>query len=186
MKQSLSDWIYNNQFGRIIITFIIGVAFGVIFYGTYKAHTQTQVASEPIIKTEYVYIEKEPEVITEYVYVEKEPELVRNITQEDEWYYKDLAMREAEGEGVEGMLWVFYTVECRTQAFGSTVGEEWAGNAFYTSYTRTGKTPNENCEKAFEIFREGWTPRPLYFRRGAYHGFGTPLAQFGNHYFSSK
>lgn len=171
---------------NIIFTFFIGVAFGVIFYGTYKAHTQTQVASEPIIKTEYVYIEKEPEVITEYVYIEKEPELVRNITQEDEWYLKDLAMREAEGEGVEGMLWVMYTVECRTQAFGSTIGEEWAGNAFYTSYSRTGKTPNENCEKAFEIFREGWTPRPLWFQRGTYHGFGTPLAQVGHHYFSSK
>ena len=171
---------------NIIFTFIIGVAFGVIFYGTYKAHTQTQVASEPIIKTEYVYIEKDPEVITEYVYIEKEPELVRNITSEDEWYLKDLAMREAEGEGVEGMLWVMYTVECRTQAFGSTIGEEWADNAFYTSYSRTGKTPNENCEKAFEIFREGWTPRPLWFQRGTYHGFGTPLAQVGHHYFSSK
>ena len=158
---------------NIIFTFFIGVAFGVIFSGTYKAHTQTQVALEPIIKTEYVYIEKEPD-------------LVRNITQEDEWYLKDLAMREAEGEGIEGMLWVMYTVECRTQAFGSTIGEEWAGNAFYTSYSRTGKTPNENCEKAFEIFREGWTPRPLWFQRGAYHGFGTPLAQVGHHYFSSK
>lgn len=171
---------------KIIFTLFIGIAFGVIYHATYTAHTQTQVASEPIIKTEYVYIEKEPEVITEYVYIEKEQETQRNITDEDAWYLKDLAMREAEGEGVEGMLWVMYTVECRTQAFGSTIGEEWAGNAFSTSYTRTGKTPNEDCEKAFEIFREGWTPRPLYFRRGAYHTFGVPLAQVGNHYFSSK
>lgn len=171
---------------KIIFTFIIGVAFGVIFYGTYKAHTQTQVASEPIIKTEYVYIEKEPEVITEYVYIEKEPELVRNITQEDEWYYKDLGMREGEGEGVDGILWVMYTAECRCEAFGHTIKEEWESDAFKTSMSRTGKTPNEDCEKAFEIFREGWTPRPLYFRRGAYHSFGTPLAQVGNHYFSSK
>ncbi len=176
MKQNLN----------IIFTLFIGIAFGVIYHATYTAHTRTQVASDPIIKTEYVYIEKEPEVITEYVYIEKEPELVRNITQEDEWYLKDLAMREAEGEGVEGMLWVMYTVECRTQAFGSTIGEEWAGNAFYTSYNRTGLTPNENCEKAFEIFREGWTPKPLWFQRGAFHGFGTPLAQVGHHYFSSK
>ena len=171
---------------KIIFTLFIGIAFGVIYHATYTAHTQTQVASEPIIKTEYVYIEKEPEVITEYVYIEKEQETQRNITDEDAWYLKDLAMREAEGEGVEGMLWVMYTVECRTQAFGSTIGEEWAGNAFYTSYPRTGKTPNENCEKAFEIFREGWTPRPLWFQRGAYHSFGTPLAQVGHHYFSSK
>ena len=171
---------------KIIFTLFIGIAFGVIYHATYTAHTQTQVASEPIIKTEYVYVEKEPEVITEYVYIEKEQETQRNITDEDAWYLKDLAMREAEGEGVEGMLWVMYTVECRTQAFGSTIGEEWAGNAFYTSYKRTGLTPNENCEKAFEIFREGWTPKPLWFQRGAFHGFGTPLAQVGNHYFSSK
>lgn len=171
---------------KIIFTLFIGIAFGVIYHATYTAHTQTQIASEPIIKTEYVYIEKEPEVITEYVYIEREQETQRNITDEDAWYLKDLAMREAEGEGVEGMLWVMYTVECRTQAFGSTIGEEWAGNAFYTSYPRTGKTPNEDCEKALEIFREGWTPRPLYFRRGNYHSFGTPLAQVGNHYFSSK
>ena len=116
---------------KIIFTLFIGIAFGVIYHATYTAHTQTQVASDPIVKTEYVYIKKEPEVITEYVYIEREQETQRNITDEDAWYLKDLAMREAEGEGVEGMLWVMYTVECRTQAFGSTIGEEWAGNAFY-------------------------------------------------------
>lgn len=171
---------------EIVFTFIIGIAFGVAFHGTFTAHTQTQVASEPIIQTEYVYIEREPEVITEVIYVERQAGEPRNLSFEDEWYYLDLGMREAEGEGVEGILWVMYTAECRCETFGHTIEEEWAGDAFKTSMFRSGLTPNEDCLKALELFREGWTPRPLYFRRGEYHTFATPLAQVGNHYFSSK
>lgn len=169
-----------------VFTFIIGIAFGVVFYGTYKAHTQTQIASEPIIKTEYVYVEKEPEVITEYVYVEKEPDFFRNYSEADSWYFKDYAMREGESEGVVGMLWLMYTFENRCEVFGTTPAEEWASPASESSMSRTGIEPNEDCLKAYELFVEGWTPRPLYFRTGHYHTFGTNLCQVGNHYFSSK
>lgn len=168
---------------EIILSFAIGIIFGFIYFGTIQAHTSQP---EPIKEIEYVYIEQEPEVVTETVYVEVEPELIRNFTEQEEWYLMDLAMRESEGEGVIGMLWVMYTVECRCETFNHTISEEWGSPAFETSMFRSGIEPNEDCLKALEIFREGWEPRPLYFGRNYYHSFATDLCQVGNHCFSSK
>lgn len=164
-----------------LFTLLVGIAVGIAGYGSYTHH------NKPIetIKTEYVYIETEPEIITETVYVEVEPEFYRNHTEQEEWYYKDLGMREAEGEGVIGILWVMYTAECRCEAFGTTIEQEWGGSAFQTSMFRSGLEPNEDCLKAYELFREGWVPKPLNFRAGAYHGFREPLCQVGQHYFSA-
>ena len=164
-------------------TFILGVIFGVLYICTIHAHTTPIERPEPEIQ--YVYIEAEPEVITETVYVEVEPEFFRNHTEQEEWYYKDLGMREAEGEGVIGILWVMYTAECRCEAFGTTIEQEWGGSAFQTSMFRSGLEPNEDCLKAYELFREGWMPKPLNFRAGTYHGFREPLCQVGQHYFSA-
>lgn len=175
-----------NRNLQTILTFFIGIVFGVVFYGTYKAHTQTQVASEPQIITEYVYLEKEPEIVTEVIYIEREPDFFRNYSDSDAWYFMDYAMREGESEGVVGMLWLMYTLENRCEAFGTTPAEEWASHASESSMFRTGIEPNENCLKAYELFVEGWTPKPLYFRAGQYHAFGTHLCQVGNHYFSTK
>lgn len=152
-------------------------------YGSYQSHDYSMSTENPEPKIEYVYIEKEPEVV--YVYIPFEEVGFRNISTDNEWYYKDIGMREAEGEGVIGMLWVMYTFDCRCRAFNHTPEEEWKSSA-YTSMSRSGITPNEDCEKAFELFREGWIPEPLYFRAGTYHSFGTELCQVGNHYFSTK
>lgn len=168
-----------------ILSLIIGIIFGVIYHGTITAHTEPEI----VTKTEYVYIESEPEVIEVEKVVEKVvclpsyEEFFRNFTEEDEWYLKDLAMREAEGEGVIGQCWVMYTALCRCEAFGHSIKDEWSSSV-YTSMNRTGRTPNEDCLKAFELIREGWTPKPLYFRARDYHSFGTALCQVGNHYFS--
>lgn len=174
-----------------IFSLIIGIVVGWAITGSYFSHNYNISTENPEPKIEYVYIEKEPEVVTEYIYLEPEKEYVyvpyeefyRNLTTEDEWYYKDLAMREAEGEGVIGMLWVMYTAECRCEAFGNTISQEW-GSSAYTSMNRSGLTPNENCNRAFELFREGWKPKPLYFARGYYHSFANDLCQVGNHCFS--
>ena len=172
---------------EVIISAILGILCGIAIHGSYIAH---QPIEEPKPVIEYVYIEKEPEIVTEtvteIVYLPAEEDSFRNYSEQDEWYFKDLAMREAEGEGVVGMLWVMYTGECRCEAFGETVEQMWSSSAFQTSINRSGRTPNEDCLKAYEIFREGWTPRPLYFRRGTYHTFGTELCSVGNHYFSTK
>lgn len=137
-----------------------------------------------IVKEVEVPVEVVKEIEVEVpIYVPYEKPFYRNFTEDDEWYYKDLAMREAEGEGVTGMLLVMYTAECRCEAFGHNISVEW-GSSAYTSMNRSGKIPNEDCNRAFEIFREGWTPKPLYFRAGTYHNFATPLFQYGNHYFS--
>lgn len=174
---------------KYIFSLIIGIFVGIAIYGSYQSHNY-HIETEPEKVIEYVYIEKEPEVIhdieyvyeTEIKYVPHE-EFFRNFTTEDEWYLKDLAMREAEGEGVIGQCWLMYAVICRCEAFGHSIKEEWESEA-YTSMSRTGKTPNEDCLKAFEMIREGWTPKPLYFRADHYHTFGTQLCQVGNHYFS--
>lgn len=174
---------------KYIFSLIIGIFVGIAIYGSYQSHNY-HMTTEPEKEIEYVYIEAEPVVIhdTEYVYeteIKYVPyeEFFRNFTAEDEKYLKDLAMREAEGEGVIGQCWVMYTVLCRCEAFGHSIKEEWESEA-YTSMNRTGITPNEDCLKAFEMIREGWTPKPRYFRADHYHTFGTQLCQVGNHYYS--
>lgn len=168
-----------------LFTFFIGLCVGIAAYGSYKSHNYSMTTT-PEVKTEYVYIEKEPQIVTETVYIEVEPEFYRNYSESDEWYIKDYMMREGEGEGVIGMLWLAYTFENRCEAFGHTPEEEWASQASESSMFRTGIEPNEDCLIAYEMFIEGWVPKPLYFRAGHYHSFGTPLAQVGNHYFSTK
>ena len=173
---------------EVLFTFMVGLAVGIASYGSYKSHDYHITTQNPEPIREYIYIESEPEIIEKVVEVEKvvylsSEEFFRNLTEEDEWYLKDLAMREAEGEGVIGQCWVMYTVLCRCEAFNHTIKDEWSSSA-YTSMNRTGLTPNEDCLMAFELIREGWTPKPLYFRARGYHSFGTELCQVGNHYFS--
>lgn len=167
---------------ELIGTFFIGVIFGVIYICTINAHTTPIEIPEPEIQ--YVYVE--PEKVVEYVYIPFEEVEFRNFTAEEEWYLKDLAMREAEGEGEIGQVWVMYTGLCRCEAFGQSIEEMWGSSAFETSMNRSGLSPNEDCEKAFELIREGWEPKPLYFGRNYYHSFATDLCQVGNHCFSSK
>ena len=182
---------------KYIFSLVIGIFVGIAIYGSYQSHNY-HMTTEPEKEIEYVYIEKDPVVIhdTEYVYVESEPEVIEkivyvplnedfflNFTAREEWCVKDIGMREGEGEGVIGQCRVMYSFLCRCQAFGHSIEEEWASSA-YTSMNRSGLTPNEDCLKAFELIREGWTPRPLYFRADHYHTFGTELCQVGNHYFS--
>lgn len=172
-----------RQFLEYLFTLLVGIAVGIAGYGSYTHH------NKPIetIKTEYVYIESEPEIITETVYVEVEPEFYRSFSESEAWYLKDLGMREIEGGDVVDFLWVFYTAECRKEAFGyETYEEVWHSDAFSASWSRRGIEPNENCLKAFALFEEGWTPKPLWFRADHYHSFGTPLCEVGNHYFSCK
>ena len=168
-----------------LLLLIIGTVFGIVIHGTIQAHSQPQI-TEPEVITEYVYIEQEPEIVTEYVYIEKESTFYRDLTDDDAFYYCDLAMREGEGEGTVGMLWVMYTMECRCEAYGLTPKEVWESDAFSSSWSRRGIEPNENCLKALAIFEQGWIPKPLWFRADHYHGFGNPLCQVGKHYFSCK
>lgn len=167
-----------------VFTFIVGLAVGIASYGSYLSHRH--INTIPEVKTEYVYIEQEPQIITETVYIEKEPEFFRNISDEDSFYYMDISMREAENQGIVGMLWVMYTFDNRCEVFGHTPEEEWKSSAYETSMFRTGIKPNDDCLKAYELFCEGWEPKPLYFRAGHYHSFGTELCQVGDHYFSTR
>lgn len=172
-----------------LFTMIVGIAVGIAAYGSYKSHNYSMSTEKPEPQIEYIYIEAEPitEVVTETIYVEVEPEFFRNIPEEDGYYLKDLVMAEGEGEGINGMLWLMYTAECRKETYGlDSYKEVWESDAFASSRGRRGIEPNEDCLRAYEIFVEGWTPRPLYFRAGQYHSFGTPLCQVGDHYFSTK
>lgn len=170
---------------ELITTFFIGVIFGVIYICTIQAHTSEPIEiPEPEIQ--YVYVEAEPEIITEIKYVPYEEPFYRNLTEEDKTALLDIAMREAENQGVIGQAMVMYTVICRAEAFNQTIKEVCDSSAFESSAFRSGITPNENCEEALALIEEGWIPKPLYFRRDHYHNFGTPLYQIGPHYFSSK
>lgn len=172
---------------EMIFALLIGIAVGAASYGSYVAHTAKPVEPEKVV--EYVYIETEkivevPVEVEVPVYVQED--FFRTLTDEDAYYLMDMSMREAEGEGVQGMLWVMYCMECRRKAFGGSYGDVWRSDAFSSSWNRRGLTPNEDALEALALFEEGWKPEPLWFRRDYYHGFGTPLAKVGAHYFSSK
>ena len=167
-----------------LFSMFIGIVVGISAFGSYQSHNHPITTEKPEPEIQYVCIESEPQV--EYVFIPFEEVGFRNFSESEEWYLKDLAMREAEGEGVNGQCWVMYCVLCRCEAFNHTIEQEWAGSAFKTSMNRSGLTPNENCNKAFELIREGWEPKPLYFGAGYYHDFATDLCQVGNHCFSSR
>ncbi len=174
MKQQIKELILMGM----------GIGFGIIIHGSIEAWTAEE--PEPIYITEYQVIEAEPEIITETVYVPYEEPFYRNFTDEDVWYLKDMAMREAEGQGVIGQCWVMYCVICRAEAFGQSIKEVCESEAFKSSKFRSGRTPNDDCNEALALIQEGWEPKPLWFRADHYHGFGTPLCQVGKHYFSTK
>ena len=173
-----------NRLLKELLILAMGIMFGVIVHGSYVAWNYTE--PEPIVITEYRVIEAEPEIITETVYVPYEEPFYRNLTEEDVWYLKDMAMREASGESVIGQAMVMYVVINRAEAFNQSIKQVCESKAFESSKGMSGKTPNENCEKALALIEEGWTPKPLYFRASHYHTFGTPLYQVGNHYFSER
>ena len=173
-----------NRLLKEVLLLIMGTVFGIIVHGSITAWTYEE--PEPIVITEYKVIEAEPEIITETIYVPYEEPFYRNLTDEDIYYLKDMAMREASGESVIGQAMVMYVVINRAEAYGQSIKEVCESDAFKSSRCMSGKTPNENCNKALELITEGWMPKPLYFRAGHYHNFGTPLYQVGNHYFSAK
>lgn len=169
---------------KYLFTLLVGLLVGIAAYGSYLSHTASYEEEKTPPQIEYVYVETEPEIITEVVYVPYEEPFYRNLTEEDVYYLKDIAMREAEGEDVIGQAMVMYCVLCRAEAFNQTIKEVCESSAFESSAFRSGITPNENCNQALSMIEDGWEPKPLYFRRGCYHSFGTPLFQVGKHYFS--
>lgn len=173
-----------NRLLKEMLLLVIGTAFGIVIHGSLTSWYKDE--PEPIVITEYKVIEAEPEIITETVYVPYEEPFYRNLTDEDAYYLKDMAMREASGESVIGQAMVMYVVINRAEVFNQSIKQVCESDAFKSSRGMSGKTPNENCLEALALIEEGWTPKPLYFRASQYHSFGTPLYQVGNHYFSSK
>lgn len=168
-----------------IIIMALCVGFGIIIHGSVQAWKESyEEPKQPEVITEYVYIKSEP--IVETVYIPYEEPFYRNFTEEDVYYLKDMAMREAEGQGVIGQCWVMYTVICRAEAYGQSIKQVCESDAFKSSASRSGKKPNEDCNEALALIEEGWSPKPLYFRANKYHNFGTPLCQYQDHFFSMK
>lgn len=163
------------------------IGFGIIIHGSVLAWKESyDEPKQPEVRTEYVYIKSEPEVITEYVYLPSTQEFYRTFTEREAWCLCDLGMREAENQGVIGQCWVMYTALCRAEAYGQSIEEVWKSKAFESSMCNTGKTPNDDCNEALALIEEGWTPKPLWFRKDHYHKFGNQLCQVGDHYFSCR
>lgn len=175
----------KNRLNIIMVGLLVTVS---ILAGikSYELEVMRNAEPETVTEIEYVYVESDPEIITEYVYLPSTDEFYRELTDEDVYYLKDIAMRESENQGVIGQCWVMYTVLCRAEAFGKSIKEVCESSAFETSRFRSGLTPNEDCEKALALIEEGWIPKPLWFRKYDYHGFGTPLCRYGDHWFSCK
>lgn len=168
-----------------LVIMALCIGFGIIIHGSVLAWKESyEEPKQPEIRTEYVYIETEP--IVETVYIPYEEPFYRNLTEEDAKYLQDMAMREAENQGVVGQCWVMYTVICRAEAYGQSIKQVCESKAFESSKSRSGMKPNEDCNEALALIEEGWTPKPLWFRRDHYHTFGNQLCQVGDHYFSMK
>jgi hypothetical protein len=171
----------------IMFYIVLGALLGIACYGSYQSHHQITTEKPYVVKV--VEVEKIVEVPVKVevevpVYVPYTEPFYRNFTEEDKYYLMDGAMREAEGEGVIGQALVMYVIINRAEAFNMTIKQTVLSSAFESSLNRAGRTPNEDCIKALALIEEGWTPKPLYFRAGTYHNFGTPLFHYGNHYFS--
>ena len=173
-----------NRLLKELLLLIMGTLFGMAIHGAWTEQFKEE--PEPIVITEYQVIEAEPEVITEVVYVPYEEPFYRNLTEEDVYYLKDIAMREASGESIIGQAMVMLVVINRAEAFNQSIKQVCESDAFKSSRGMSGKIPNDNCNEALALIESGWEPKPLFFRAGHYHSFGTPLYQVGNHYFSMK
>ena len=175
----------KNRLNIIMVGLLVTVS---ILAGikSYELEEMRNAEPETVTKIEYVYIESDPEVITEYVYLPSTQEFFRSFTDREAWCLKDLAMREGANQGVIGQCWIMYTAICRAETYGISIEQVWASYAFKTSMSMSGKTPNEDCNKAFAMIEEGWIPKPLWFRTTKYHSFGNPLCKVGDHYFSAK
>lgn len=168
-----------------IIILCMGIIAGVIYHSAWTSWNYVE--PEPTIITEYVTIEAEPKIIKEIEYVPVDiKDYLRNLTEKEKWCLMDMSMREAENQGITGHCWVMYTMLCRAEAFGQTIEQVYNDHAFDSSKSRSGITPNDDCKKALALIEEGWTPKPLWFRKNYYHNFGNPLCQYGDHCFSYK
>lgn len=180
MKKETKERVFYTLF---LLYWLVGCVALFLFLNKSEIPQEEKTTRKQTPQIVYVEVEKIVEVEVP-VYVPYEEPFYRNLTEEDAWYLKDIAMREAEGEGVIGQCWVMYTVICRAEAFGMSIKEVCLSSAFKTSLNRSGLTPNDDCNEALALIEEGWQPKPLYFGAGYYHDFATPLCQYGGHCFS--
>lgn len=171
---------------EIIASFLIGIVFGIIFVGTYQAHTQKPIE---VPEPEIYYIESEPEIITEtkIEYVYRDYPNVRELTERECDLLQQIAFAEAGNQGTKGMILVMNVVLNRVDAdgYGNNVEDViFASGQFYTA----GMTPyvSDECKTALELVCDGvdLSDGALYFNTGGYRNGKEPVLQYKAHYFS--
>lgn len=190
---------------ELILTFLLGIIFGVIYICTINAHTKPTETSKPT--TEYVceactrkgespdrkhgiaaqeeITESEPEVITETIYVPYSDPLSRTLTDRECDLLEQISMAEAKGEGTLGMMLVMNVVLNRAEKDGMSIEEViFAEGQFYTE----GMTPyvSEECHAALNLVIQGYdfSEGAIYFNKYGYRDGCEPVLQYKHHFFS--
>ena len=181
----------------IIEIFVILICLVVAGVGSYRSQFRSmdvvapEVVPEIITVVEYVELSPEQEEIVQKQFVTADVPQIRqaegfiNLTFEEMDLLERIAMSEARGEGVEGMLMVMCVVMNRCEKYGASIHDViYAPCQFYTAGMNV--TPSEECHEALALLMDGVDPSEgaIYFCSTGYSAYGEPLFKFGNHYFS--
>lgn len=109
---------------------------------------------------------------------------LKDLTEEDWYLIESISLAEAMNQGVEGVALVQWVVINRHIKTGASIRSiVYAPRQFYTAGMNG---TNELSREARELIESGWdeSQGAIYFRTGHYHGFGTPLFSYKDHFFS--
>ena len=193
-----------------LIIMTAAIAAGVGSYRSHDYHLQTMPHDAPMIIQEVVEVpdpvpeetqkpEPTKQMPTEEIFVAPDIPLIReetfvNLTYEEQNLLLDVAMAEAEAEDSVGKALVMLTVLNRSEYFSAPIGEIiYAPNQFAVG--RMGIQPSEDCYEALGEVIDGWNEtyiegdwdkslRVMFFGSDGYSNYGTPMFQYGGHYFS--
>lgn len=174
-----------NILGTVLVALgVIGASYGTIRSHTYTIPMRKEVIAPVIYEVEPEPIEMVVQPIPEIHYAAFEPVTYRNFTFEEQELLERIAMAESGNQDVIGKMLVMMTVINRAEKSGMSIRDViYAPNQYYTQGMAPG---DEGADEAIAMIMDGWdeSQGALYFRTGHYHNFGTPLFQYGAHYFS--
>lgn len=177
----------------VLLSFAISINTGYLWDSSYGINTySTEVEQDSIVEE---IPEAKPEEIVELIEVEPEPESISEpelpLTEDEIDLVALVTMAEAEGEPEDGKRLVIDVILNRLDSprFPDTVKDVvYAKNQFEVMVN--GRI--ERCyvrddirQLVIEELQSRTNHNIHYFRANHYHGFGIPVVQVGNHYFST-
>ena len=142
----------------------------IIFMSSYAGESMTVHEEIEMLRRQHIFCEAADTV--DLSGEEEETVQTRTFTEREERYLMQIAVAEAEGEGVEGQALVMMVVLNRVQdeRFPDNIGDVILQDKQFTP-VRNGRfdkvVPNDDSKAALELIRNGWdeSQGALYFER---------------------